>query len=188
MKNTIPFVSFPDVRKRNRRRQERKERSDWSRQGAAVCVSRKTMTPPHSRRAGIKGPRPESPVGRGGRTAYRTAGMEGKAIAGRQRTLKTAIPTHQRNVRDLIRRGSDKKMTQPLCPVGRPIGRAPWREGYSRPTAEERGHASKARPPKYGNKYYDNALWRLMLAFIIIFIHIFGGSVALMRLWRRGMR
>ena len=114
--------------------------------------------------------------------------MEGKAIAVRQRTPKTAIPSHQRNDRDLIRRGSDKKMTQPLCPEGSPIGRAPWREGYSRPTAEGRGHASKARPPKYGNKYYDNAEWRLMLAFIIIFIHIFGGSVASMRLARRGMR
>lgn len=157
MKNTIPFASFPDVRKRSRRRQERKERSDWSRQGAAVCASRKTMTQPLSRRAGIKGPRPESAIARGGRTAYRTAGMEGKAIAGRQRTPKTAIPSHQRNVRDLIRRGSDKKMAQHLCPVGRPIGRAFRRAGYSRPTAEGRGHASNPRPPKHGNKHYDNA-------------------------------
>lgn len=157
MKNTIPFASFPDVRKRSRRRQERKERSDWSRQGAAVRGSRKTMSQPLSRGSGFLEPRPESPLGRGWSTPYRAGGMEGKAIADRQRTLKTAIPSHQRNVRDLIRPGREKKMTQHLCPVGRPTGRAFRRVGYSRPTAEGRGHASNPRPPKHGNKHYDNA-------------------------------
>lgn len=106
---------------------------------------------------------------------YRAGGMEGKAIAGRQRTPKTAIPSHQRNDRDLIRRGSEKKMPLPLCPEGRPTGRAPWREGYSRPTADEGGHASKPRPPKHGNKDYDNAESARYEIFIIIFIHRFEG-------------
>ena len=122
------------------------QRRDYG--GGAVSASRQKMSLPLSRGSGLSEPRPESAIARGGSTAYRPGGMEGKAIAVRQRTLKTAIPSHQRNVRDLIRRGSVKKMSQPLCPEGSPIGRAPWREGYSRPTAEERGHASKARPPK----------------------------------------
>lgn len=46
MKNTILSGSLSDVRERTLRRKERNERSEWSRQGAAVCASRKKMSLP----------------------------------------------------------------------------------------------------------------------------------------------